>query len=268
MKILRMEPWLPQYPKPRDEAVIRDGFTFGSWIPFTPENTLTFSDNLKSANERPETVASELEQELALGRMAGPFMDPPHPPPPPNLQSEGFPLGAVLEREPNTFRLIHHLSFPKDTSVNDGIDKDESQVHYTSFDKALALLRDAGPDALMAKSDIQSAFRLLLLHQKCFHLLGCLFKGGYYYDRCFPMGCAISCYFFELFSSFLEWVIIVESCYQSILHANFRFVGPANTSVAQHLLETFCRMLGYLGVPIVEDKTEGPVQLLCFWAFN
>lgn len=32
-------------------------------------------------------------------------------------------LGVVLKKEPNKFRLIHHLSFPKGGSVNDAIDR-------------------------------------------------------------------------------------------------------------------------------------------------
>ncbi|CAJ0956919.1 unnamed protein product [Ranitomeya imitator] len=71
---------------------------------------------------------------------------------------------TVPKKEAGKYRLIHHLSYPKGMSVNDGIPSDETAVTYISFDKAVDLVRNAGPGALMAKSDIESAFRLLPGH--------------------------------------------------------------------------------------------------------
>ena len=61
--------------------------------------------------------------------------------------------------------------------------------------------------ATMAKADIESAFRLLPVHPDSFHLLGFQLDGLFYFDKCLPMGCAISCVYFEAFSTFLEWVV-------------------------------------------------------------
>ncbi|XP_056384123.1 polycystic kidney disease protein 1-like 3 [Hyla sarda] len=63
--------------------------------------------------------------------MAGPFESPPLP----GLQVS--PLSLVPKKEPNKFRLIHHLSHPSGESVNDGIDTAVCAVSYTSFDAAL-----------------------------------------------------------------------------------------------------------------------------------
>lgn len=87
------------------------------------------------------------------------------------------PLGVVPKKEVGKFWLIHHLSYPKGDSVNDGISKDEASVSYVSFYRAVVLVRDAGPGTLLAKSDIESAFRLLPVHPDCFHLLGCMLDG-------------------------------------------------------------------------------------------
>ncbi|CAJ0929866.1 unnamed protein product [Ranitomeya imitator] len=91
-------------------------------------------------------------------------------------------------------------------SVNDGIPDDDTAVTYIPFDRAVEMVRKAGPGALMAKSDIESAFRLLPVHPDCYHLLGAMFEDKYYFDTCLPMGCSISCHYFEMFSTFLEWV--------------------------------------------------------------
>lgn len=110
-------------------------------------------------------------------------------------------------KPPSDFRLIHHLSHSKAGSVNDGIPEQLCSVWYTSFDQAVAVVREYGISVEMAKCDINSAFRLLPVHPDDFELLGFYFEGSYYMDRALPMGCSISCAAFERFSSFLEWAL-------------------------------------------------------------
>lgn len=101
------------------------------------------------------------------------------------------PLGVVPKKDQGKFRLIHHLSYPKGPSVNDGISKDSASVSYVSLDRAVDLLRWAGKGALLVKSDIESTFRLLPIHLDCCDLLGCMVDDHYYYDTCLLMGCSI-----------------------------------------------------------------------------
>lgn len=110
------------------------------------------------------------------------------------------PLGVVPKKETNNFRLIHHLSFPKGASVNKGIDPELCSVVYTSFDVAVGWVKKLGPGTLLAKTDIEAAFRLLPVHPDNLHLLGCFWDGGYFVDSCLPMGCSVSCAYFEAFS--------------------------------------------------------------------
>lgn len=93
-----------------------------------------------------------VSNEVELGRIVGPFMAPPFV----NLRLS--PLGVVLEKETGKFCLIHHLSYPKSESMNDGISREEVSVSYFSFDRAVDLVWKAGPGALLAKSDIDSPF--------------------------------------------------------------------------------------------------------------
>lgn len=117
------------------------------------------------------------------------------------------PLWVVPKKEPNKFRVIHHLSFTKAGSVNDVIDLEVCAVSYTSFDVAVFCEQRYGRGAMMAKSDIESAFRLLPVHPDSFRLLGCHWQEEFYVDHSLPMGCSISCALFEKFSSFVEWVV-------------------------------------------------------------
>ncbi|KAM3928086.1 uncharacterized protein RB166_006214 [Leptodactylus fuscus] len=254
-----MQPWLEIYPNREASAVLSDGFVFGFFIPFIPSDQPYFSRNLKSARDLPSVLRDKIYKEVSLGRIVGPFSSPPFH----NLRVS--PLGIVPKKESGKFRLIHHLSHPKGSSVNDGISRSLASVSYVSFDRAVSLLRVAGPGALMAKSDIESAFRLLPVHP-VLPVLGCSMDGQFYFDSCLPMGCSISCHFFELFSSFLEWVVRYETKSRSIIHYldDFLFVGPAFDSRCQFLLDSFRSLMSRFGVPLSPEKTVGPTTVLSF----
>ncbi|XP_075208100.1 uncharacterized protein LOC142312998 [Anomaloglossus baeobatrachus] len=112
-------------------------------------------NNLASVNQHEEFVLEHIRKELYQGRIEGPFSNP-------TFQDFRIsPLGIVPKKEPGTFRVIHHLSYPKDFSLNDEVDTDLASVHYASFDMAVELLRTFGSKALLAKTDIKSAFRIL-----------------------------------------------------------------------------------------------------------
>lgn len=255
-----MLPWLDIYPDREAAALLRSGFSEGFFIPYILSRFPVFSKNLKSARELPEVLRDKVSKEVSLGRMDGPFVSPPFS----NFRVS--PLGVVPKKEVGKYRLIHHLSHPKGFSVNDGIPKEDASVSYVSFDRAVMLVSQAGSGALMAKSDIESAFRLLPVHPECYHLLGCQVEGEYFYDACLPMGCSISCYFFELFSSFLEWVVRYETSSRGVIHYldDFLFVSSGDSPQCQFLLDTFKFFMGKFGVPLSMEKTEGPTTTISF----
>ena len=188
-----------------DVTVLRSGFTSGFNLGYVGPRVAHDSDCLASAANNPLIVHQKLKAEIELGRIAGPFSDPPFH----NLQCS--PIGLVPKQEPNKYRLIHHLSFPAGQSINDYIDKDLCVVHYASFDKAVALAAQFEEGAWLAKVDIKSAFRLLPVSPVDYELLGFKFEGMYYFDWYLPKGCSISCSLFEKFSTFLEFRVKLVS---------------------------------------------------------
>lgn len=255
-----MLPYLRAYPNRCDAAFLEAGFRDGFRIPGDGSGPVEFVKNLASVRLRPDVVSEKLAKEVSLGRMAGPFSCSP-------LQNLCVsPLGLVPKKEPGKFRLIHHLSYPRGGSVNDGISADLCKVVYTSLDAALVWVRRYGRGTLLAKTDIEAAFRLLPVHPDSFRYLGCCWDGGFYVDKCLPMGCSVSCAFFERFSSFLEWVVRQESRVSSVLHYldDFLFLGPAGSRVCLILLRAMERISADFGVPLALDKTEGPVTVIKF----
>lgn len=260
MNLDAMRPWLDRYVRRGDAILLAAGFQWGFRIPFRPRGRGEVHGNLRSVAANPGVALQKIRKEVELGRMAGPFAAPP-------LEDlRVSPLGVVPKKEPGKFRLIHHLSYPAGSSVNDDIDPELCSVSYTSFDQALAVVKRAGTGAWLAKADIESAFRLLPIHPDCHHLLGCALDGSFYVDLCLPMGCSISCSYFEKFSSFLEWVVRRRANSKGLVHYldDFLCVGPAVSDECQHVLETLEEVAAEFGVPFAPEKTVGPVTCLCF----
>ncbi|KAJ1214052.1 hypothetical protein NDU88_001680 [Pleurodeles waltl] len=213
------------YPRPVERELLFRGFSEGFRIPYSGPAVTRGANNLRSAREAPGVVQEKLEKELQLGKVAGPFSQPPLP----NFIVS--PLGIVPKKEQGKYRMIYHLSYPKGSSVNDYLEAGTCSLGYASFDEAINLVRAAGKGALMAKADIESAFRLLPVDPSSFHLLGMQWAGQYFYDKCMPMGCAVSCSLFETIACFLEWALKENNPLGSSLHYldDFLFIGKAGS---------------------------------------
>ena len=148
-------PLLDKYPKKDEAECLRNGFTFGFKLGYSGSREGANASNPKSVNQNLDIAREKLMDEVKLGRMAGPFEKLPIQ----NLRVS--PIGLIPKSLSGTFRLIHNLSYPEFDSINEGIDKELCTVHYTNFDDAIQLVVRAGKDALLAKADVKSAFRLL-----------------------------------------------------------------------------------------------------------
>ena len=117
----------------------------------------------------------------------------------------------------------------------------------------------------MAKTDIKSAFRIVPIHPTDHELLGFEWEGKLYFDRCLPMGCSASCNIFETFSTALQWTALRYSTDFEMLHVldDFVFISPEKEKCNKGL-QTFLTLCSKIGVPIAEEKTEGPHQILTF----
>ncbi len=139
---LIVEAWeaaLQAHPDKAFSNYIINGTTNGFRIGFQREAPLRQAQINMGSD--PEVVTAYLGKELALGRMLGPFS-----PGDPNLKGSEHSAGPVL---------------PPKQSVNDGIDP---ELCYTTVDKIARRISDIGPGALMAKIDIESAYRLIPVH--------------------------------------------------------------------------------------------------------
>jgi hypothetical protein len=54
---------------------------------------------------------------------------------------------------PGEIRVIHHLSYPEGTSINDGISKDLCTVQYQTIDDVIKLVKHYGKSSLPICTD-------------------------------------------------------------------------------------------------------------------
>ena len=253
---------LIDYPNKSSAKLLSEGFSSGFRLEYNGIREARDSPNLKSIKLNPSAAAAKMSKEISLGRIAGPFVSKPID------KLIVSPIGLVPKSEPGKFRLIQHLSFPHGSSINDGINPDYCKVKYSGFDTAIELVARIGPSALMAKADIESAFRLLPIHPEDFALLGIKVQGLYYVDKALPMGASCSPALFEQFSTFLEWAIKRVSRSESITHYadDFLFVGlPGNSQrTCLKIVHQFQQLCSEVGVPLAAEKSVGPTSQITY----
>jgi hypothetical protein len=252
--IAALTPWLQGN---QDSDFLISGFTNGFCLKFSSPPFNAMHANHKSARDNPVAVRSLISTELAAGRIADPFSSPPF------VNFVVSPLGLVPKKVPGAFRLIHDLSYPKfgtTPSVNSGIDETDAAVSYETFDDVVQMVQQAGSGSLLAKTDIESAFRIIPIHPDDRYFLGFAFDGALYYDRCLPMGCRSSCAIFEAFSSAVQWIAHQKLGIPFVSHIldDFIFAGPSHSSVTAKSLDIFLDFCSANGILIKASKTVPP----------
>ena len=179
-----------------------DGFLNGFPLHYDGPRLATESKNLKSILNLSNIVEHKINKEIIAERVAGPFESRPL------FHLRVSPIGLVPKKTKGEFRLIHHLSYPKGTSVNDFIDSSVSSVHYTSFDEAVHMIQAMGRGCYLFKVDLKHAFCLLPVKHGDFDQLGFKFNGQYFIDKALPFGCSISCSTFEKLQ--LSWNFVLN----------------------------------------------------------
>ena len=161
--------------------------------------------------------------------------------------------------------MIHHLSYPRGYSVNDGISPDHTSVSYATISDAICHIKAAGRGCFLAKTDVKNAFRIIPIRPMDYCLLGMRWRNFYYYDRCMPMGCSSSCKTFETLSTAMEWIAQNKLRINHIIHLLDDFLIIAKSeSLCQDQLNLFLELCSYLGIPIAPEKICGPATTLSF----
>lgn len=232
---------------------LKDGFRLG----FDPSKSKlkSASKNLQSSSLHPAVIDKYLQNEVENGRVAGPFSSPPMS----NLQVNSF--GVIPKRnQRGQWRLILDLSSPAGNSVNDGIPKDKFSVQYMKVDEVINAIMRLGRGTLVAKFDVQSAYRIVPIHPEDRHLLGMKWKNQFYVDMALPFGLRSAPYIFTSIADLVEWILKHNHGVDFLLHYldDFHTLGPPSSQICQRNLDTCIQYFKEWSIPLHPDKLVGP----------
>jgi len=175
----------------------------------------------------------------------------------------------VQKRGSTKVRVIHDLSFPRGgDSINAGVA--DVYLPLASFGHAARAVRTLGPGCLLIKLDVEAAYKQVPVRPEDWHLLGFMFEGQFYYERALPFGLRSSCRLWDMFAAALHYFCehaLGMTAPHFVVHYvdDFLFViDSADEAQARFMLEGALALCKFLGVPMSEAKTEGPVTSLVF----
>ncbi|RXN02475.1 poly [Labeo rohita] len=222
--------------------------------------------NLHSALTEPEIVDLLVKKEIDANFMIGPYAVPPFP------IFRVSPIGVATRKFSGKKRLIIDLSSPHNSpfpSINSLIPLEEFSLHYHDVDQAITLIKDAGRGAWLAKVDITSAFKVMPIHPDFWHLFGIRWKNEFYFAVRLTFGCRSSPKIFDTLSEAICWILSNNYNIPYLIHLldDFLIVSPPDSVPAAHLL-TIQKLFSELGIPLAQDKTEGPSTSIEFLGIN
>ena len=240
---------------------ILQGLTHGFHIGFDREvKCRSAKNNMRSALENPYPVDEYLAEELQAGRIVGPLN-------PNQLDGAQVSRFGVIPKtgQPNKWRLIVDLSSPREHSVNDGIVKNLCSLKYASVEDAVQRIWSMGRGTLLAKIDIEHAYRNVPVHTEDRLLLVMQWREKFYMDTVLPFGLRSAPKIFSAVADALEWILL-QAGVTFIIHYldDYLTMGKEHTKECENNLALIQQICAWLGFPLKAEKMEGPTEILIF----
>ena len=257
---------LASHPNQQQVSYVLRGLQFGFKLGFRPSLKLKPAKKNKPSATLHATVIDEyLANEVMLGRVAGPFPSPPLP----NLHISSF--GVIPKRgQPGKWLLIVDLSSPGGSSVNDGIDPQDFTLQYIKVDEVIRMVSRYGPGALMAKFDVEAAYRNVPIHPEDRFLLGMKWREQFYVDLALPFGLRSAPFIFNTVVDMVEWILLNQHNVSDLLHYldDFISAGPPQSPQCAYNLSTALAVCKRLGLPLHPNKCVGLLHACPSWELS
>ena len=179
---------------------ISQGFKLG--VAYANNSFKSAKANMRSALTNPGPVNEYLTKELEANRVV----------PVPSEQAKGVHVSrfGVIPKsgQPGKWRLILDLSSPEGFSVNDGIDPKLCSLAFATVDEAVSQILKRGRNSLLAKIDIEHAYRNIPVHIDDRPLLGMEWNSTIFVDTVLPFGLRSAPKIFSSIADALEWILL------------------------------------------------------------
>ena len=237
-------------------AGIQEGFRIG--LVSEPECGSS-RGNSRSSQIKGDVICEFIKAQTREGHISGPL----HPQECPNVITSH--MAVIPKKTPRKWRVIVDLSSPKGKSVNDNLHRELTHVSYSSPDDGALLMHFLDKRSLLAKIDLREAYRMVSIHPKDRRFLGISWQNSVYIDCQLPFSLASVPAIFNALAKALEWILRSRGV-RYIIHYldDFLRLGPPDSIECRRALDITLKVCKELGVPIAEDKLEGPVTQLTF----
>ena len=254
---------LKHHPDRQFAQLILAGLEKGFPLGFEASSRLeAATTNLISARAHPEVVSAYIQDELSRGQLGyvGPIQAAKR------LNIQFNPLGAIPKKgKPGKWRLIMDLSSPEGCSVNDGIPKENCSFHYASVDLAVQQIKQLGPGTLMAKMDIEQAYRNIPVAPSDRRLLGLEWQSQAYVDKVLPFGLRSAPLILSAVADALLWIMQRRGVSWAIHYVDdFLTIGRPHSDECQQNMAIMHETCMQAGLPLEPSKTQGPLERITF----
>ena len=161
------------------------------------------------------------------------------------------------------------LSSPKGLSINDGIAPPLCILRYVTVDEIAAVAATLGCRALIAKLDIESAYRIVAVHPDDRPLLDIQWQSTIYIGAILPFGLQSPPKIFMSIADALKWILRHRStCLVWHYIDDFIFCGPPASTECARALDSALTACSELGMPVSAHKVLGlatDITVLGIW---
>ena len=161
------------------------------------------------------------------------------------------------------------IASPDGGSVNEGIEPDLCSLQYFRLDEVVRYICTMDPGALLAKMDIDAAYRMVPVHPADRLLLGMQWNGSIFVDTRLPFGLRSAPKIFSAVADALQWVF-EQNGVTWVGHYldNYITIGPHGSQECGDNLHRMLAVCQRLGVPVAESKCAGPASTMVFLGFE
>ncbi len=123
------------------------------------------------------------------------------------------PPGVREKKTPGKFCVLHDLSAQfGEPSVNSFIPTEAGTVSYDTIDTIISLIQSIWAGAILAKTDIEHAYKLILIHLDDIPALGIRLFKDWLWDCTLPMGLRYGYAIFDTFSDAIQFLAQARGC--------------------------------------------------------
>ena len=149
--------------------------------------------------------------------------------------------------------------------MNDGIGREVCSASYTSVDVACKRVVVAGHGCLLAKFDVEGAFRTVPVHSDDRRLLGMKWEGKVYVNKVLSFGLRSAPKIYNSVADALLWILVHYDKIDGLHYLDdILLFGKSDSPQCGLSLQRALARCRVLGVPVAPSKTEGLTTRLVF----